>query len=85
MCNMISYKSKVIHVEYDILNVSPIRLNRNAWNSKENNCGDEYSMVFLYEDNLCDTIIAGNADFSSNNIMENIYSVLSSLHISGTK
>ena len=38
-------------------------------------------MVILYEENLDDTIIAGNTDLSGNIIMENRDLFLSYLHI----
>ena len=44
MYNMVPYKLKVIHAEDDILNFSPIILNRNA-NPKFKNFSDESSMV----------------------------------------
>ena len=47
MYNMITYKSKVVHAEEDILNLSPIRQEINFYPSKYNNCGDDYSMVLL--------------------------------------
>ena len=48
MYNIIPYKSKVINVESYILNFSPIIQNRNAYPRKENDCGDDSSMVLLY-------------------------------------
>ena len=41
-------------------------------------------MVPIYEENISDTIIAGNKYLSCNNILESIDSVLSSLHIGGS-
>ena len=49
MYSMIPYKSKEIHVENVILNVSPIINNINSYPRKENNFGDDSSMVLLYE------------------------------------
>ena len=46
-----------------------------------NHCGDDSSMVPLDDEHLCDTIIAGNIDISSNYIMEIRDLVLSYLHI----
>ena len=65
--------------------IYPQRHHRDTHPRKENNCGDESSMVLLYDKHLCDTIIAGNTDLTSNNIPEYRYSVLPSLHISGAK
>ena len=82
---MVPDESKVMHIEDDILNFSPIRQNRNTYPSKEKNCGGRSSMVILDNNNLCYTIISGNKDLSSNNIPESRYSVLPYPHISGTK
>ena len=48
---------------------------------RQTDYGDESSMVLLDDDNLGDTIIAGNTDISGNSILESRYLVLSSLHI----
>ena len=80
MYNMIPYKPKVMHVEDDIINVSPTINNINSYPRKENNYDDESSMVLLYDKHLGDTIIAGNTDLSGNIIMEIRGLVLSSLH-----
>ena len=46
----------------------------------------ECSNIFLPDEGrLCDTIIADNTDLTSNNHIESIDSVLSSLHFSGAK
>ena len=78
-----------MHVENDIINVSPIIKNRNFYPGKENNCGNDYIMIILYDDHLGDTIISGNIDLSENIMMESRYLVLSSLkiglHTSDTK
>ena len=71
----------MVHVEDGILNVSPIIKNRNVYPRKENNCGDDYSMVLLYANHLGDTIIAGNTDLSGNIIMESRDLVLSYINI----
>ena len=54
-----------------------------VWKPKtiKKTCGDDFSMVLLYDENLGDTIIARNTDLSWNIITESIYLVLSSLHI----
>ena len=62
MDNMIPYNPKVVHVEVGIQKVSFIRKNRYDNHRKENNCGDDSSMVFLYDKHLGYTIIAGNSD-----------------------
>ena len=49
-----------MHAEDDILYCSPIRHNTNDYPSKENNGGDESSMVLIYEEHLGNTIISGN-------------------------
>ena len=70
MYNIIPYKSKVVYVEYQILNVSPIRQNINNYPRKEKNCGDDSNMVILDNGSLCDTTISGNIDSVSNTIPE---------------
>ena len=47
----------------------------------KNNCGDESSMVLLYDYHLGDTIISRNTYLSENIIMEIRDLVLSYLHI----
>ena len=69
MYNMIPYKSKVIQVEYGILYFSPIRKNRNAYPSKENNCGDEYILFLVYDKHLGNTTIVENIDLGVNIIL----------------
>ena len=44
---MAPYKSKVMHVEYDILNFYSIIQNINYYPREENNCGDDSSMFLL--------------------------------------
>ena len=78
---MITYKSKVVHAEEDILNLSPIRQKINFYPSKYNNCGDDYSMVLLDDEHLGDTIISGNTDLRGNIILVIRDVVLSSIHI----
>ena len=79
--NMILYKSKVVHVEDGILKVSSIRKNINAHTRKENNCGDDFSMVILYGEHLGDTTIDSNTYLMINIILESRYLVLSYIHI----
>ena len=79
MYNVVPYKSKLIHVEDDIINLSPIKQNINNYLRKKNNCGEESSMALLDDNQLCDTIIVGNTDMSGNNITEIRHLVLSSL------
>ena len=71
----------MIHVEDDIIHLSPIRKNRNSYPIKYNNYGDDSSMVLLDENHLGDTIISGNTNLSRSNILEIIDLVLSSPHI----
>ena len=82
---MIDYKLKVTHDEDDTLIFSPTRKNGKAYPREENNLGDDSSMFIPDDGNFCDTIIAKNKDLSSNNILERIDSVLSSVYIDGTK
>ena len=51
--------------------------NSKAYPREENNLGDDSIMSLPYEGNLCDTIIVGNTDLSSNSIRESRYLVLS--------
>ena len=74
-------RSKVRHVEDDMLNISPIINNRNFYPSKENNFGDDSSMVIIYDKHSGDTIISGNIDLSGNIIVESRVLVLSSIRI----
>ena len=78
---MVTYKLKVMKVEYVILKVSHIIQNRNDYHSDHNNCGNDYIMVLLYDEHLCDTIIYENTDIGENKILERIDLVLSYLHI----
>ena len=82
---MVPYKLKMMHVEDDILNFSPIIHNRNNYPRKYNNCVDDSSMVILYDENLGDTIVAGNTYLSINNIPESRYSFLPYPRISSKK
>ena len=81
MYNIIPYKSNVVHDEDDILNFSPIRQKINYYPRKENNFGDDYSMVLLDYNHLGETIIARNTDLRDNIILESIDLVLSSRYI----
>ena len=82
MYNIIPYKSKVMHAEDDnILTFSPTRHKINAYPRKENNCGDNSSMVLLDDKHLGDTTISGNTHLRGNIIMERRDLVLSSLYI----
>ena len=71
----------MIHIDYGILNVSPIRNNINDYLMKEKNCCDCASMFLLYDGHLGDTIISGNTDLSRNDILKSRDLVLSYLHI----
>ena len=74
-----------MNVEYNKIHFSPIKKNRNYDPSEDNNCSDDYSMVFLYDGHMCDTIIYDNTDPSSNNNLECRDLVLSYLHIGDKK
>ena len=74
-----------MYVEDDILNSPPIRHNINAYPKEEKNFNNDSSMVLLDDENLCDTIIAGNTDLSGNNIPDSRNLVLSSLYIGDAK
>ena len=82
---MIDYKYKVMHYKDYTLNLSTIIQNDKEHTKGENNLGDYFSMFLTDDWNLCDTIIADNTDLRSNNITEIIDSVISYLHIGGTK
>ena len=58
MYNMVPYGLKVMHIEDDILNVSPIVQNINSYPSEYNNHGEESSMVLLYDQHLCETFLS---------------------------
>ena len=75
------YKSKVIHIEYDILNLSLIRHNINAYPIKGKNFFGDSSIVILDDKHVRVTIITGNIDNNVSYILENRDSVLSYLHI----
>ena len=83
--NMVAYKSRVIHVEYDTLNFCPTIYNRNAYPEEYNNCLYDYSAVLIYEGHLGENIIPEHTYPSSNKIPESRDSVLFSLHIGGAK
>ena len=67
---MVPYKLKMMHFEYDILNLYYISHNRTDYPKEDINSGDASSMVLIYDMNLCDTTITDNTDLSSNNISE---------------
>ena len=69
MYNIISYKQRVIHVEDDIINFSPIKQNRNAYPGKGNNFGDYSITVLLDGDHLGNKIIYGNTCLRGNSII----------------
>ena len=58
-----------MHVEDDKINLSPIRQKINPYPRKEDNCGDDSSIVLLYDEHLFETIIAGNIYIIINIIM----------------
>ena len=62
-------------------NSPPTRLKINAYPRKENNCGNDYSIVILDDEHLGDTIFSGNKDLRSNIVLEIRDLVLSSIHI----
>ena len=66
----------MIHVEYYILFLSPLRQNSNGNFRKDNNCGDNYSTFILDDGHLWDTITPKNTDPTNNKTTESIYSVL---------
>ena len=68
MYDMVPYKLMVIHVEDDIINFSLIRQNSNSYPKEEKNCGDDSSVILLYDEHLCNTIIDRNTDLIGNNI-----------------
>ena len=82
---MVAQKSNVVPVEDDALNLSPIRQNSNSYPSKDNTFVDYFSTFIPYGCHLWDTVIPENIDLSSNKIPEIRSSVLSSIHITGTK
>ena len=83
---MVPYKSKLMHVEDDILNFSSIRQNRNYYPREDNNCGEDSSMtVLIDDDHLCEAIIDGTKDIRVHKILESRDSVLSSVQIGDAK
>ena len=82
---MLAYKLKYIHNEDDTLYFYPKRQNINAYPREEDNCGDYFIVFLTYDLNVCDTIIAQNTYLRINKILESTYSILSSLHICGSK
>ena len=58
-----------MYVEVDILNFLPIIWKKNDYPWRENICGDDCSMVLLYENKLDNTIISGNSYLSGNIIL----------------
>ena len=81
MYSMTPYKSKVMHIEDDILNLSLNIQNKNYYHRKYNYCGDDSSMDHMYDKHLGDTIVSGNKDLRGNRMMESRGLVLSYLHI----
>ena len=81
MYNMIPYKSKVMHIEDNIMFFSPTIYNINDYPQEEINFGDYSSMVFQDDGHLCDTIISDNTDLISNNVPEICDPFLSYIHI----
>ena len=65
---MVPYKLKVKNVEDDKINFSPIRQNIKYCPRKDNNCGDESSMVILDDGQLRGPVIYENIDIISNKI-----------------
>ena len=83
--NMVAYKSRVIHVEYDTLNFCPTIYNRNAYPEEYNNVGYDSSMILIYYGNMGDTVIPENKYISSNNIHDSRDFFLFSIQIYGAK
>ena len=83
--NIVPYKSKVIHVEYDIINFSPLIQNIDYYPREDNKYGDDFRMFIIDDGHLCDIVIAENIYIRRNKITERRDSVLSSLHIGGVK
>ena len=81
MYSMTPYKSKVMHIEDDILNLSLNIYNKNYYHRKCSNCGDDSSMDLLYDKHLGETIISGNTNIRGNRIVESRGLFLSYLHI----
>ena len=82
---MVPYRLKVMHVEYYIINSSPIIHKWSSYSREDNNFGEDSIMVLLYDEHSCDTIISDNTDIIINNVPEIRDSVLSYLHIGGVK
>ena len=82
---MVSYKFKVIDVEDDIISLSPIIQNINAYPREDKNFGDASIIVLIEKGHICYNIITDNIYTSSNNITESRDLVLSYLHIGGAK
>ena len=82
---MLAYTSKVMHVDDDTLNFFSIIWNNHVYPSVENSCGDGSCTVLPEGGCLCDTVVSEDSVFSSINMPTSIDSVLSSLHIGGTK
>ena len=74
-----------MHVEDDILNISPIINNRNAYPRGDKNGGDDSSMILLDDIHVDEAVTPKNTPPISNNITESRYLVLSSLHIDDPK
>ena len=81
---MLSYTSKVVHVEDFPLNLFPLMYNNNAYLSVDNNGGVGSCNVIPASGCLCDTIVCDNVFSRSRNSMAtSIDSVLSHHHIVG--
>ena len=88
MYNMVPYKLNVVHVEYGIQNLPPIRQNINAYpreQKKGKKCGADSSIVPLDDEHLCDTIISINTYISCNKTLEIRDSFRYNLHIGDVK
>ena len=83
--NTRAYKSKVIHVENYILNLSPIRNNVNDYPRVDNKVSDDCNNVLLYYRFWCSTGIPKNVFVRSNSIPPRTDSVIIYIHSGGTK
>ena len=59
-----------MHVEFDTISIYSIIHNRNDYQKKDRNCGDDSSKVFTNHGYFCDTLIHENKYISINNIPE---------------
>ena len=70
---MVVCKFNVMHVEYDTLNVFPVRHDKIAYSIVDNKCGD-YSVIDIPVcGHLCVTGISYKAVFRGKNIPTSIY------------